>query len=100
TAVTTGTTVRLFAIAADNTVYNANADYAAGTWSSFQPLPANSGIQQITANAVGNTVHLYAVGSDSRVYNANADYNTGSWSAFQQVPGNSGIQQIAATSGA
>ncbi|MFE3878041.1 CHAP domain-containing protein, partial [Kitasatospora sp. NPDC059146] len=87
----------LFAIGAGGTVFNANADFAAGAWSAFQQVPGNSAIKQVSATAVGSTVHLFVIGSDNTVYTADGNYATGTWSAFQQVPGNSGIKQITAT---
>ncbi|MFJ7243635.1 hypothetical protein ACIQWA_03200 [Kitasatospora sp. NPDC098652] len=41
----------LFALSAGGTVFNANADFAAGAWSAFQQVPGNSGIKQITATS-------------------------------------------------
>ncbi|MFD0357958.1 hypothetical protein ACFVHW_30120 [Streptomyces sp. NPDC127110] len=49
TATAADDTVRLYAIGSDDRIYNANGDYAAGSWSPFALVGDAAGFKQISA---------------------------------------------------
>ncbi|MFF3114696.1 trypsin-like serine protease [Kitasatospora sp. NPDC057904] len=87
---------RLFAIGSDNRIWANEGSYSTNVWGTFEAVPQNSGIRQVSAVTMGTTVRLFAIGSDQRIWSASKDGANGTWSAFQMVPGNSAIQQVTA----
>ncbi|MEV6971895.1 CHAP domain-containing protein [Kitasatospora sp. NPDC093806] len=85
-------------IGADNAMYNIDADYKAGKWSSWTKMD-NSTLTSITSATTGNTTHVYAV-ADGRVYTRDGDRIAGTWGDWIEVPGGAvGVKAISATAG-
>ncbi|MFJ9523305.1 trypsin-like serine protease [Kitasatospora sp. NPDC101801] len=80
TSVTTGSTVRLYAVGADGHVYTRDG-VTGGYWGAWMEVPGGlTGAKAITASVTGGTnVHLQVIGADG-MYNQDANYATGNWS--------------------
>ncbi|WP_459651139.1 trypsin-like serine protease [Kitasatospora sp. Ki12] len=87
---------RLFAVGGDTQIWTNEGSYTTNVWGTFEAVPNNSGIRQVSAVTMGDKVRLFAIGGDQRIWTATKDGTTGAWSAFDAVPGNSGIQQVSA----
>ncbi|WP_405006540.1 hypothetical protein OHV13_22745 [Kitasatospora purpeofusca] len=76
---------------ANDRLYQATGDYAAGSWVGWGDLTAVTGpvgplgqIDRLSVASVGNKLHLYAL-SHRRMYNATGDYDRGTWSGWGSV---------------
>ncbi|RPE27897.1 trypsin-like serine protease [Kitasatospora cineracea] len=85
TSVTTGSTVRLYAVGTDGHVYNRDG-VTGGYWSAWKEVPGNlTGAKAITASVTGGTkVHVQVIGADG-MYNQDADYTAGTWSVWTKM---------------
>ncbi|WP_051829607.1 trypsin-like serine protease [Streptomyces novaecaesareae] len=86
---------RLFAVGGDTQIWANEGSYTANVWGTFERVPNNSGIRQVSAVTMGDKVRLFAVGGDNRIYTAAKDTTNNTWSAFEALP-SSGIQQVTA----
>ncbi|MFD8323339.1 hypothetical protein [Kitasatospora purpeofusca] len=76
---------------ADDRLYQATGDYAAGSWAGWGDLTAATGqvgplgwVDRLAVAAVGNKLHLYTL-SGRGMYNATGDYDRGTWSGWGNV---------------
>ncbi|MFF1870138.1 trypsin-like serine protease [Kitasatospora herbaricolor] len=85
TSVTTGSTVRLYAVGTDGRVYSRDG-VTGGYWSAWMEIPgALTGAKAITASVTGgNKVHVQVIGADG-MYNQDADYAAGTWSVWTKM---------------
>ncbi|MEU1289837.1 trypsin-like serine protease [Kitasatospora sp. NPDC005856] len=86
----------LFAVGGDNRIWANEGGYTTNVWGTFEAVPGNSAMRQVSAVTMGDKVRLFAIGGDQRVYTASKDAATGAWTPFEAVPGNSGIRQVTA----
>ncbi|MEK2491878.1 hypothetical protein WN990_20200 [Kitasatospora purpeofusca] len=96
---------------ANDRLYQATGDYAAGSWVGWGDLTAATGpvgpvgsvgsVDRLAVAAVGNKLHLYTL-SGRWMYNATGDYDRGTWSGWGNVsaavdaPGLTGLAVTAA----
>ncbi|MFD4906965.1 hypothetical protein [Kitasatospora purpeofusca] len=93
---------------ANDRLYQATGDYAAGSWVGWGDLTAATGpvgpvgfVDRLAVAAVGNKLHLYTL-SGRGMYNATGDYDRGTWSGWGNVsaavdaPGLTGLAVTAA----
>ncbi|MFJ2575734.1 PKD domain-containing protein [Kitasatospora aureofaciens] len=73
---------------AGGSVYQATADYAAGSWNGWANISAVTGlaggVTKLAAAGTGNSLRLYAL-SSGHIYNATGDYAKGAWYPWADV---------------
>ncbi|MFH9355363.1 trypsin-like serine protease [Kitasatospora sp. NPDC017646] len=87
---------RLFAVGGDNRIWTNQGSYSTNVWGTFDAVPNNSGIRQVSAVTMGTTTRLFVVGGDQRIWTSSNDGANGSWSQFQALPDAAGVQQVTA----
>lgn len=67
---TTGPVSHYYGVGTDGRVYSRDANYVAGTWSNWMPVPGGAaGVQNITATGESNDVHLEILDDSGKMWN-------------------------------
>ncbi|GAA4847672.1 PKD domain-containing protein [Kitasatospora terrestris] len=86
-AATPGSKFHIVALASGK-VYEAGGDYAAGRWSNWGDITAESGLPALTkvaAAATGNTLRVFGLSVSGGIVNADGDYTLGRWTRASSV---------------
>ncbi|MFD9334449.1 trypsin-like serine protease [Streptomyces sp. NPDC060028] len=97
TSLTSGTTVRLYAVA-DGRVYGRDLDTRNGSWTGWGEMPGGAvGVKDIAASLVGNNVELQIIGVDGAVWMQYGNYDSGQWNTAWTRAGGSDLTRLSSS---
>ncbi|MGW4691057.1 PKD domain-containing protein [Kitasatospora cineracea] len=86
-AATPGSKFHVVALA-DGKVYEAGGDYAAGRWTNWGNITAETGLPALTrvaAAGTGNSLRVFGLTTGNQIMNADGNYTLGRWTKAQRV---------------
>ncbi|WP_030458580.1 PKD domain-containing protein [Kitasatospora sp. NRRL B-11411] len=88
-AATPGSKFHVVALA-DGKVYEAGGDYAAGRWTNWGNITAETGLPALTrvaAAGTGNSLRVFGLTAGNQIMNADGNYTLGRWTRADRVDG-------------